>query len=364
MNELPWIEKYRPDSLTDVVGHESIVQTINKLIEAKRVPHLLLYGPAGTGKTSTILAIAKQIYCESEKSMVLELNASDARGIDTVRNEIQTFAGTRNLFNMNPSSTAGFKLVLLDEADNMTKDAQAALRRVIEKYSQTTRFCLICNYVSKIIPAIQSRCTKFRFSPLKQEQIKSKLQFVVEKENVSLTNGAKSAILELANGDMRRVLNLLQSAHLAWSATNKGGKAFDGDFVFQVAGKPSEGQIEQLFRTLLAGDLAKCISSLKEMQVHGGVAVEDIVTGISNFVERTTFNARTKCFLLKQLASLEVKLSTCSGNLSSENIHLKAVASMFVLARFIEEEEGKAKGTNHIQVNNKENLMEVEVVNT
>lgn len=144
MDTLPWIERYRPKYLADLVAQDDIVNTIRVLVERNRLPHMLLYGPPGSGKTSTILCVAREMYGNQSKSMTLELNASDARGIDVVRNEIQNFAGTRKLF------SSGTKLVILDECDNMTKDAQMALRRVIEKYSENARFCLICNYASKV----------------------------------------------------------------------------------------------------------------------------------------------------------------------------------------------------------------------
>jgi replication factor C subunit 3/5 len=178
---LPWIEKYRPQVLSDLVSHDDITQTIQKLIDADRLPHLLFYGPPGTGKTSTILAVARQLYGKNFSSMVLELNASDDRGIDTVRNQIQNFAGTRKLF------SSGTKLIVLDEADNMTRDAQNALRRVIERYAKNARFCLICNYVSKIIPALQSRCTRFRFSPLAKDQIIGRVRHVIKTESINVT---------------------------------------------------------------------------------------------------------------------------------------------------------------------------------
>ncbi|KAK8791861.1 hypothetical protein WA158_005238 [Blastocystis sp. Blastoise] len=150
---LPWVEKYRPTEFEEIVSHDDILSTINKLIENKKLPHLLFHGPPGTGKTTTILACARKMYGSNYKSMTLELNASDDRGIDVVRDQIKNFAGTQKLF------SSGVKLIILDEADNMTNVAQFALRRIIEKYSQNTRFCLICNYVSNIIPALQSRCT-------------------------------------------------------------------------------------------------------------------------------------------------------------------------------------------------------------
>ena len=153
---LPWVEKYRPKEMSDLVSHEQIIGTITKLIDAGKLPHLMLYGPPGTGKTSTILACAHKLYGKHFSSMVLELNASDDRGIDVVREQIKEFASTRQMFSSAP------KLIVLDEADNMTNPAQFALRRVIEKFTRNARFCIICNYASKIIPALQSRCTRFR----------------------------------------------------------------------------------------------------------------------------------------------------------------------------------------------------------
>jgi len=167
---LPWVEKYRPNSLDELIAHEEIIQILNKLIDSNKLPHLLFHGPPGTGKTSTIIACAKKMYGSNYASMALELNASDDRGIDVVRDQIKEFAGTKKLF------SSGVKLIILDEADAMTNEAQSALRRVIEKYTSNTRFCLICNYVNKIMPALQSRCTRFRFAPLRPEQITSRLQ--------------------------------------------------------------------------------------------------------------------------------------------------------------------------------------------
>ena len=153
---LPWVEKYRPNALQELISHEDIIGTIRKFISEEKLPHLLFYGPPGTGKTSTILACAKEIYSPKEfNSMVLELNASDDRGIGVVRGQILSFASTRTIFN------SGYKLVILDEADAMTNDAQNALRRIIEKFTDNVRFCLICNYLSKIIPALQSRYISF-----------------------------------------------------------------------------------------------------------------------------------------------------------------------------------------------------------
>ncbi len=199
-------------------GHHDILATINKFVDTNRLPHLLLYGPPGTGKTSTILALARRIYgSENMRQMVLELNASDDRGIDVVREQIKTFASTKQIFTMGSAASrtgvAGFKLIILDEADAMTNTAQMALRRIMEKYTANTRFCIIANYSHKLSPALLSRCTRFRFSPLKEQDIRVLVDKVVEEENVKITPDATDSLVRLSKGDMRRALNVLQACH-------------------------------------------------------------------------------------------------------------------------------------------------------
>jgi replication factor C subunit 3/5 len=218
LDNLPWVEKYRPTSLDDVSGHQDILTTINRFVEANRLPHLLLYGPPGTGKTSTVLALARRIYGEKNmRQMVLELNASDDRGIDVVREQIKTFASTKQIFSMAPqagsSGIAGFKLIILDEADAMTATAQMALRRIMERYTANVRFCIIANYTHKLAPALLSRCTRFRFSPLKEADIRVLVDQVIEKEQVQIQPDAVDSLVTLSKGDMRRALNVLQACH-------------------------------------------------------------------------------------------------------------------------------------------------------
>lgn len=216
------VEKYRPATLADVSGHQDILATINKFVDTNRLPHLLLYGPPGTGKTSTILALARRIYgAENIRQMVLELNASDDRGIDVVREQIKTFASTKQIFGGGASRSGGgsYKLIILDEADAMTNTAQMALRRIMEKYTANTRFCIIANYSHKLSPALLSRCTRFRFSPLKEQDIRVLVDKVIEEENVKTTQDATESLVRLSKGDMRRALNVLQACHA--SSTSK-----------------------------------------------------------------------------------------------------------------------------------------------
>ena len=218
-DQTPRIEKYRPSTLADVSGHQDILATINKFVDLNRLPHLLLYGPPGTGKTSTILALARRIYgTENMRQMVLELNASDDRGIDVVREQIKTFASTKQIFSLSgprggASGIAGYKLIILDEADAMTNTAQMALRRIMEKYTANTRFCIIANYSHKLSPALLSRCTRFRFSPLKEKDIRVLVDKVIEEEKINILPAATDALVTLSRGDMRRALNVLQACH-------------------------------------------------------------------------------------------------------------------------------------------------------
>ena len=205
MDNLLWIEKYRPSNFKQIIGQNRIINIIENMIENGSFPHLIFSGISGTGKTSTIMAIANKLYGSNKTFMVMKLDASDDRGINSVRDEIKGFAEKQTIFN------EGIKLIILDEADSMTFDAQFALRRIIEKYSDTTRFCLICNYENKIIPAIKSRCLHMRFSPIEKSHILKKLSYICKKENLKASDKTLNIIAELSNGDFRKSINLLQS---------------------------------------------------------------------------------------------------------------------------------------------------------
>lgn len=241
MEHLPWIEKYRPTNIDDIIGQNEIIYCLKKLIENESLPHFLFYGNPGTGKTSTILALSKIIYGNKFNFMVLKLDASDDRGINTVRDQIKGFAERENMFN------SGVKLIILDEADSMTYDAQFALRRIIEKYSDTTRFCLICNFENKIIPAIKSRCANFRFNTISKDNFIKYLEKICDKEKINYNESGLETIYFLSNGDLRKGINLLQSI----SMNIKKNKILDEKICYKIAGYPSKKDIDKIITILI-----------------------------------------------------------------------------------------------------------------
>lgn len=235
---LPWVEKYRPKTIDEIISHHQNIETIKKLLIGGSLPHLLFHGSSGTGKTSTIMALSKEIYGNNVRLMVMKLDASDDRGINSVREDIKGFAEKSNMFQK------GVRLIILDEADSMTFDAQFALRRIIEKYSATIRFCLICNYENKIIPAIRSRCANFRFSNIDIKHISFKLNQIAVSEKLKYEPEVINTISILAKGDLRKAINLLQSISM------------HSDFItvelcYETAGIPSNGEIKQIIDILM-----------------------------------------------------------------------------------------------------------------
>merc|ERR1711934_1109631 len=201
----PWTEKYRPKTMDDVSHQDEVVGTLKACLDGGSFPHLLFYGPPGTGKTSTVLAIAKDLFGDQFSKRVLELNASDERGISIVRGKVKDFARVAV-----GSQGPKFKIIILDEADAMTPDAQSAMRRTMEEYSTVTRFCLVCNYVSRIIEPLASRCAKFRFKPLPQAAICDRLEMICKNEGVSCDADVLNAVNKVSGGDLRKAITFIQ----------------------------------------------------------------------------------------------------------------------------------------------------------
>ncbi|KAF1361992.1 P-loop containing nucleoside triphosphate hydrolase protein [Lizonia empirigonia] len=325
-DSLPWVEKYRPNSLADVEGHQDIIATINKFVDSNRLPHLLLYGPPGTGKTSTVLALARRIYGNKNmRQMVLELNASDDRGIDVVREQIKTFSSTRQIFSAAPksgdASLATFKLIILDEADAMTSTAQMALRRIMEKYTANTRFCIIANYTHKLSPALLSRCTRFRFSPLKERDIRNLVDKVIEEEKVNITQDATESLVTLSKGDMRRALNVLQACHASSTPLQPPGKpAADPSTIvrdqitqttiYDCIAAPHPSDTKFILETLLAtNDMTQCLRTVNNLKTLKGLALADILTTVSEELAKNDVPPQVMVTWMSGLADIEYRLS-------------------------------------------------------
>ena len=324
---LPWVEKYRPSSLSDVSGHQDILATINKFVDTNTLPHLLLYGPPGTGKTSTVLALARKIYGNKNmRQMVLELNASDDRGIDVVREQIKTFSSTKQIFagsfdKAQTDTMAHFKLIILDEADAMTSTAQMALRRIMEKYTANTRFCIIANYTHKLSPALLSRCTRFRFSPLKEPDIRRLVDKVIDEEGVNIASDATDSLVTLSKGDMRRALNVLQACHASSTPLHipgepvKEGKDIQRDLItletiYDCIAAPHPEDIATITQTLLTtSNVGSCLSTINTLKKSKGLALADILTAIGEQLIEVDVPAQTRIAWLEGLADIEYRLS-------------------------------------------------------
>ncbi len=261
-----WIEKYRPRTLDDVVDQEDAIQALKGFVEKRSMPHLLFAGPAGTGKTTTALALAHDIYKSEDllRANYMELNASDERGIDTIRTKIKDFAKTA------PFGEVPFKIIHLDEADSLTADAQHALRRIMEMYSSTTRFILACNYSSKIIEPIQSRCAVFRFGPIPDESVKERLVMIAEKEKVKYTEEGISAIVYVAEGDLRRAINLLQTASAM-------AEVVDAKVVYRVAGLAHPEEVKGMINAAIKGKFVSARDILRNLMINYGMSAQDVI---------------------------------------------------------------------------------------
>jgi replication factor C small subunit len=267
MGSVFWFEKYRPRSFDEVVDLEEVKARLMGFVKSGDMPHLLFYGPPGTGKTTMALVLARELYGEYWRENTLELNASDERGINVIRERVKEFARTA------PVGKAPFKLVILDEADNMTSDAQQALRRIMEIYAQNTRFILLANYVSGIIEPIQSRVVMLRFNPLPKDAVIARLRYIAENEGVKITDDALEAIYEFTQGDMRRAINALQIAATV-------NKEVTEEVVAKALGMVSPRLIRETLQEAVKGNFGRAITQIYGFVVDGGVGELEIIKQI------------------------------------------------------------------------------------
>ena len=313
MKEL-WVEKYRPKSLEEVVGQEEIVERLKAYAKTGNLPHLLFAGPAGTGKTTCAIALARDMFGEDWRQNYFELNSSDERGIDTVRTKVKEIA------RLAPFGGTNFKIIFLDEADNLTADAQAALRRTMETYSKTSRFILSANYSSRLIEPIQSRTAVFRFRPLKPAAIAEYIGRIAKAEKLKITDDGMEALVYVAEGDMRRAVNALQVAASL-------GSTVDADVLYKVSSTIRPEEVKALIEKALEGEFLRAREVLDKLLIEYGLSGEDIVRQLHRTVFDLNIPDESKVRLLDRIGETDFRLTEGS----SERIQIESLLAHFAL---------------------------------
>lgn len=305
--DLPWIEKYRPSDFSDISSHRSIISTLKNLISCNRLPHLLFYGPPGSGKTSAIICCANKLYGDYSNAYLIHLNASDERGIDVVRQRIKDFCNASILFH-----PFKIKLVILDEADSMTEDAQMALREIVVKNTRKVRFCLICNYVSKIIPQLKSRFSSFRFSPLSEEDIVSRIKYISLQENIEYDDYSLKLINKISKGDFRKYINIFQSVYLQ---TNKVIKSY----IHKNIGYPPEDVTDKIINSLIYCDNIstnyRLLKDYLDNDYYFEYILESIIDNIFNYELSNNYLIK----IISKISEIQIN-NIVSSNLQISNL--------------------------------------------
>jgi replication factor C small subunit len=309
-----WTEKYRPKNLKDVIGQSHIIPRIQKMVETRSLPHCLFAGPAGCGKTTAALCIANELFSDQWRSNFLELNASDERGIDTVRVKIKDFARTLPI-------NSSFKIVYLDEADALTKDAQHALRRTMEVYSNICRFILAVNYSGKIIPPIQSRTAVFRFSALTKDNIVEYLKHISTQEKLSMDDDVADLIFDFSEGDMRRAINILQTASMSGKITK--------DIIYSVTSKMEPALVRRMLDSALGGHFREARSQLLSLLYEKGVSGEDVIKDIHTQLINMDMDEKRRLQIIEKVGDYEFRLTEGSNpQIQLESLLAQIAASL------------------------------------
>ncbi|MBM3234070.1 replication factor C small subunit [Candidatus Pacearchaeota archaeon] len=310
-----WTEKYRPETFEEIIGQDEIVKRVKNLTDSLNIPHLLFAGPAGTGKSSLALITVKQLFGEKWHENYLELNASDERGIDVIRQKVKDFARTKAIHSV------PFKVIFLDEADALTREAQQALRRTMENYTNTCRFILSCNYSSKIIDPIQSRCAIFRFKLLEKKDMDKIIKRIGEGEKLNILEDAYESLYEASEGDCRRVINLIQAtASISVNITK--------ELVNTIVSNAKPKDIKVVLEYALSGDFIAAKDKLLDIMLKESISGQDVIKAIQKEIWNLQIEPEIKVRLTEKTGEIEFRL--VEG--SDEFIQLESLLASFVLA--------------------------------